>query len=118
LTAAVTSVCQPDHGVTIICSRFSFAVRFLALGIALDMTEHRMPDRRLAELARHRDMLSVIEVLAAEEYHLPFQEGVTHLLHLFRRQGFAEIDAADLRADMQRQRDDLDISVRAGALLC
>jgi hypothetical protein len=88
------------------------------LGIALDMTEHRMPDRRLAELARHRDMLSVIEVLAAEEYHLPFQEGVTHLLHLFRRQGFAEIDAADLRADMQRQRDDLDISARAGALLC
>ena len=88
------------------------------LGIALDVAEHRMPDGRLAELARHRDMLSVIEVLAAEEYHLPFQEGVTHFLHLFRRQGLAEIDAADFRADMQRQRDDLDIGVRAGALLC
>ena len=29
-TAAVISVCQPDHGVTIIAERFSLAVRFLA----------------------------------------------------------------------------------------
>ena len=30
LTAAVTSVCQPNHGVTVIASYFSFAVRFFA----------------------------------------------------------------------------------------
>ena len=29
-TTAVMSVCQPDHGVTIIAVRFSLAVRFLA----------------------------------------------------------------------------------------
>ena len=82
------------------------------------MAEHGMADRRLAELARHRDVLRVIEMLVAEEDDLPFQEGVAHLLHLLRRQGLAEIDAADFRTDMQRQRDDLDIGVRAGALLC
>jgi hypothetical protein len=81
------------------------------------MAEHRVADRRLAKLTRHRDMLCVIEVLSPEEHDLPFQEGVTHLLQLFRRQGFAEIDAADLRADVQCQRHNLDIRIRAGALL-
>ena len=81
------------------------------------MAEHRVADRRLAELAGHCDMLRVIEVLAPEKHDLPFQEGVTHLLQLLRRQGFAEIDAADLGADVQCQRYDLDIIIRAGALL-
>jgi hypothetical protein len=81
------------------------------------MAEHGMSDRRLAELAGHRDVLRMIEVLAAEEHDLPFQEGVTHLLQLFGWQRLAEIDAADLRADVQRQRDNLDIRIRAGGVL-
>jgi hypothetical protein len=32
-------------------------------------------------------------------------------------EGLAEIDTVDFGADMQRQRDDLDIGVRTGALL-
>ena len=73
------------------------------------MAEHGMADRRLAELARHRDMLCVVEMLVAEEHDLPFQEGVADLIHLLRRQGLFEIDAADLGADVQRQRDDFDM---------
>jgi hypothetical protein len=81
------------------------------------MAEHGMTDGRLAELPRHRDMLRMVEVLAAEEHDLPLQEGVTHLLQLFGWQRPAEIDAADLRADVQRQRDNLDIGIRAGGVL-
>ena len=51
------------------------------------MAEHGMADRRLAELARHRDVLRMIEMLAAEEHDLPFQEGVTHLLQLLAAAG-------------------------------
>ena len=81
------------------------------------MAEYGMADGRLAELAGHRDVLRMIEILVAEEHDFPFQESVTDLLQLFRRQGLAEIDAANFRPDVQRQRDDLDISVRAGARL-
>ena len=49
------------------------------------MAEHGVADRRLAELAGHRDMLRMIKVLASEEHDLPFQEGVAHLLQLRRR---------------------------------
>ena len=69
--------------------------------MALDMAEHRMTDRRLAELARHGDMLCVIEILVAKEDDLPLQESVPHRLQLLRRQRLGEIDASDLRADMQ-----------------
>ena len=110
------SACQPDQGVTIIALCFSLAVPVLGdridFGIALDMAEHGMADRRLAELARHRDMLRMIEVLVAEEDDLPFQEGVPHLLHLLRRQRLGQIHAADFRADMQGQRYDFDASRR------
>ena len=78
------------------------------------MAEHGVADGRLAELAGHRDVLRMIEMLAAEEHDLPFQESVADLLHLLRRQGLAEVDAPDLRTDMQRQRDDFDIRIRAG----
>ena len=44
------------------------------------MAKHGMTDRRLAELAGHRDMLRMIKVLTSEEHDLPFQEGVAHLL--------------------------------------
>ena len=55
------------------------------LRIALDMAEHGMADRRLAELAGHCDMLRVIKILAPEEHDLPSQEGVAHLPQLPRR---------------------------------
>jgi hypothetical protein len=76
------------------------------------MAEHGMADRRFAEPARHRDMLCVIEMLVAEENDLPFQKGVANLIHLLRRQGLFEIDAADLGANVQRQRDDFDCCIR------
>ena len=82
------SVCQPDHGVHHL---FAILVGGAVLGdrvdlrIALDMAEDGMADRRLAELAGHRDMLRMIEVLASEERDLPFQEGGAHILQLRRR---------------------------------
>ena len=81
------------------------------------MAEHRMADGRFAELAGHRDMLRMIEVLAAEEDDFPFQKGIADLSHLLRRQRLAEIDTPDLRADVQRQGDNFDIRIRAGVLL-
>jgi hypothetical protein len=69
-----------------------------------------VPDRRLAELPRHRDVLRVIEMLVAKEDDLPLQEGVAHLLHLRRRQRLGQIDATDFRTDMQGQRYDFDAS--------
>jgi hypothetical protein len=81
------------------------------------MAEHGMADRRLAELARRRDMLCVVEMLVAEENDLPFQKGVAHLIHLLRCQGLFEIDAADLGANMQRQWDDFDCCIGGSILL-
>ena len=49
------------------------------------MPEYRMPDRRLAELARQRHVLRVIEMLAAEKDDLPFQESRANFLQLVRR---------------------------------
>ena len=83
--------------------------------MAFHMPEHRMPDGGLAELARQRDMLRVIEMLVAEKHDLPFQESGANLFQLLGRQRPFEIDAADFRADMERQRHDLDRSVRPGA---
>ena len=60
--------------------------RRVDLGMALDMAEHGMADGRLAELARHRHVLRVIEMLSAKEDDLPLQEGIAHLLQLVRRQ--------------------------------
>ena len=66
------------------------------------MAEHGVADRRLAELPRHRDVLSMIEMLVAEEDDFPLEEGVAHFLHLLRRQRFGQIDAADFRAPICR----------------
>jgi hypothetical protein len=53
--------------------------------MALDMSEYRMPDRRLAELARQCNVLGMIEMLVAEEDDLPFQESRANVLQLLRR---------------------------------
>jgi len=76
-----------------------------------------MADRRLAELAGHRDMLRMIKVLASEEHDLPFQKGVADLIHLLRPEGLFEIDAADLGANVQRQWDDFDRCIGGSILL-
>jgi hypothetical protein len=81
------------------------------------MAEHGMADRRLAELAGHRDMLCVVEMLVAEENNLPFQKGVADLIHLLRPEGLFEIDAADLGANVQRQWDDFDRCIGGSILL-
>jgi hypothetical protein len=67
-----------------------------------------MADGRLTELARHGNMLCVIQVLVSEEDDLPFQKRIPYRLQLVRRQRFGQIDAADFRTDMQRQGNDLD----------
>ena len=72
------------------------------------MAEHRVADGRLAELARHGHMLGVIEMLVPEENNLPLQERVPHLLQLPCRQRPAEVDAPDLRTDVQGEWNDLD----------
>ena len=74
-TAAVTSVCQPNQGVTIIAVVFLirgpvFGDR-IDLGVTLDMAEHRVADGGLAELACHGDVLCVVEILVAKEHDLP-----------------------------------------------
>ena len=53
------------------------------------MAEDGVADRRLAELPCHGDMLRVIQLLPAEENHLPFQERVPHVLQLCRRKRLA-----------------------------
>ena len=78
------------------------------LWVVFDMAEHGMPDRRLAELARHGNVLRVIEILFPEEDDLPLQERIPDRLQLFLRQRLAEIDASDLRTDVKGQRYDLD----------
>ena len=85
--------------------------------MVVEMAEHGVTDRRLAELPRHRDVLRMIEMLVAEEDDLPFQEGVAHLLHLLRRQRPGQIDTANFRTDMQRQRYDFDVLWRLGRRL-
>jgi hypothetical protein len=81
------------------------------------MAEHGMSNRRIAELARHRDMLCVVEMLVTEENDLPFQKGVADLIHLLRREGLFEIDPVDLGANVQRQRDDFDCRIGGSILL-
>jgi hypothetical protein len=56
-------------------------------------------------------------MLVAEENNLPFQKRVAYLLHLLRRQSFLKIDATDLRADVQRQGNDLDCGIGGSILL-
>ena len=82
--------------------------------MAFDVPEHRMPDGRLAKLTRQRDMLRVVEMLAAEEDDLPFQERRANLFQLLRRKGPGEIDPTDFRADMECHRHDFDRAVRPG----
>jgi hypothetical protein len=88
LTAAVMSVPagprRHHHLFAILIGGAGFGDR-VDLRIALDMAEHGMADRRLAELAGHRDMLRMIKVLASEEHDLPFQESLADLIHLLRR---------------------------------
>ena len=79
------------------------------------MAEDGVADGRLAELARHGYVLRVIEMLATKEHHLPFQEGVPHLLQLRGCQWSGEIDAADLGANMQGKRRNFDGWLRFGA---
>ena len=49
------------------------------------MPEYRMTDGRFAELARHGDMLCMIEILVPKENDLPLQKSVPHRLQLLRR---------------------------------
>jgi hypothetical protein len=76
--------------------------------MTFDMSEHSVTDRRLAELARHSDVLCVIEVLVTEEDNLPLKEGVAYYLQLFQWQRLREVNASYLGTDMNGQRDDLD----------
>ena len=78
------------------------------------MPEHRMTNRRFAELARHGDVLRVIEILVSKENDLPLQEGIPYCLQLLRRQLLGEIDATNLRTDVKSQGNDFD---RPGVLL-
>ncbi|MFO1157944.1 MAG: hypothetical protein U1E60_03810 [Reyranellaceae bacterium] len=78
-TAAVMSVCQPDQGVDIIESIGISGAIFgdrVDLRILINMPEYSVADRALSELPGHRDVLRMVEVLAAEEHHLPFQQSV------------------------------------------
>jgi len=84
--------------------------------MALHMAKHRVADRRLPELARHGDVLGVIQVLIAEENHFPLQERVPHFRQLRLRQRPREVHAPNLRADMQGQRNDFDGGRRCGRL--
>jgi hypothetical protein len=70
------------------------------------MPEHRMTDGRFAELARHGDVLRVIEILVPKENDLPLQESVPHHFQLLRRQRLGEVNAFDLCTDMESQGND------------
>ena len=50
------------------------------LGEILDIAEDDVSDGRLTHLARKGDVARVIEMLATEEDHLPFQESVADCL--------------------------------------
>ncbi len=76
--------------------------------MAVDVPEHRVADRRLAELRGERDMLLVREELFTEEDDAPFQQRGADRRDLRRGQRLREIDAADFRADMGGQRDHVD----------
>lgn len=72
------------------------------------MPEHRVADRRLAELRGERDVLLVREELFAEENHAPFQQCVADRGDLRRGQRLGQVDAANLRADVGGQRNHVD----------
>jgi hypothetical protein len=61
-------------------------------------------------------MLCMVEILVSKENDLPFQESVPYRLQLLRRQWPAEINAADLRTDMQCQGNDFDRLRRIGTV--
>src|SRR6516162_10157183 len=76
------------------------------LGMVLEVAEHRMTDRWLAELTRHGDMLCVTQILVPEEDDFPFEESIPYRLQLLRWQGLREINAADLCTDVKGQGSD------------
>jgi hypothetical protein len=78
------------------------------LGEILDMAEDDVSDGRLTHLARKGDVARVIEMLATEEDHLPFEERVADRPPAPGGERPAQIDARDLGTDVQRERLHLD----------
>ena len=68
--------------------------------VQVGAAEDDMGGRRRAELAGEGDMLGVVEVLIAEEHHLPGQERVTNGADVGVRERCGQIDAADFGADV------------------
>jgi hypothetical protein len=63
-----------------------------------------MADRRFPELPRQGYMLRVVEMLPSKEDNLPLQKRLADLAQLVLRQRLGEVNPADFRADMQRER--------------
>ena len=76
--------------------------------IALDVSEHHVAGRQVAELTGEVAMLIVVEELVAEEHHLPFHQRFPDVLDLLRRQRPRQVDPADFRADIYREWRHLD----------
>ena len=57
-----------------------------------------------AKIASKTNLIVEIDLLVAEEDHLVLDERLVKLLHLLVRQRPGQVDIADLRADMRRQR--------------
>jgi hypothetical protein len=65
-------------------------------------------DVQLAEMTGQSHVLRQVDRLVAKEDHAEFRERVMQLLDLAVRERPGEIDVADLRADMGRERVDAD----------
>ena len=74
----------------------------LADGRLADMGAER------AKIAAEPDLIVEADLLIAEKDHLVLDEGLVQLLDLIVRQRLGQIDIADFRADMRRNRLDRD----------
>ena len=76
--------------------------------MALDISEYGVPDRQLAELPRKGEMLFVVQRLAAEEHHFPFEKRRADFRDCLRAKGLGQIDTVDIGADMKGMRPHFD----------
>ena len=71
-------------------------------------SEHHVSRSRFAEVAGEGDVLPVVEVLAAEEDHLPLKQRGADPGHRLGGEGAGQVDALDLGPDVHGQRTNAD----------
>jgi hypothetical protein len=78
------------------------------------MAKNGVADGAFAELAGHLHMLSMVEILVAEEYHLPVHQSLSNFLQRPCCDGLLKINTLNLCADVQGLWIDTDVLVGRG----